>query len=129
MARWIPFSSSSGLITRLRLLFAKDYDLRKCPFWPLYSRFSTRPIRRVLTDGSTVEMPLDDYRTFDLDHFPDEIPPLGQVEQRRLWFQSSPEYDPAAIATQPSVFDDRNMKDYLRMGSLHSSNRTQRLQF
>jgi hypothetical protein len=28
------------------------------------------------------------------------------VQEKRLWFQRRPAYDPDAIATQPSVFDD-----------------------
>jgi hypothetical protein len=36
-----------------------------------------------------------------------EIPPLGApVEEKRFWFQRTKSYDPDAIATQPSVFDD-----------------------
>lgn len=36
-----------------------------------------------------------------------EIPPLGAlVEEKRFWFQRTKTYDPDAIATQPSVFDD-----------------------
>ncbi|KAH7625359.1 major facilitator superfamily domain-containing protein [Sordaria sp. MPI-SDFR-AT-0083] len=35
------------------------------------------------------------------------IPPLGvAVEERRFWFQRAQSYDPGAIATQVSVFDD-----------------------
>lgn len=35
------------------------------------------------------------------------IPPLGiAVEERRFWFQRAQSYDPTAIATQVSVFDD-----------------------
>ncbi|KAL2259279.1 hypothetical protein VTK26DRAFT_7105 [Humicola hyalothermophila] len=37
----------------------------------------------------------------------DTIPPLGEpVGVRRFWFQRTRPYDPDAIATQPSVFDD-----------------------
>ncbi|KAH7140379.1 major facilitator superfamily domain-containing protein [Dactylonectria estremocensis] len=37
----------------------------------------------------------------------DAIPPLGVPgEERRFWFQRVKAYDPDAIATQPSVFDD-----------------------
>ncbi|KAJ9142919.1 MFS general substrate transporter [Pleurostoma richardsiae] len=36
-----------------------------------------------------------------------EVPPLGApVEEKRFWFQRTRHYDPDAIATQPSVFDD-----------------------
>ncbi|KAK0717876.1 major facilitator superfamily domain-containing protein [Lasiosphaeria miniovina] len=35
------------------------------------------------------------------------IPPLGApIEERRFWFQRAKSYDPDAIATQASVFDD-----------------------
>ncbi|KAK0621699.1 major facilitator superfamily domain-containing protein [Bombardia bombarda] len=35
------------------------------------------------------------------------LPTLGvPVEERRFWFQRATSYDPEAIATQPSVFDD-----------------------
>ncbi len=35
------------------------------------------------------------------------IAPLGvPAEEKRFWFQRSRTYDPDAIATQPSVFDD-----------------------
>ncbi|OHW98791.1 MFS transporter [Colletotrichum incanum] len=34
-------------------------------------------------------------------------PPLGApIEEKRFWFQRNKSYDPFAIATQPSVFDD-----------------------
>lgn len=37
----------------------------------------------------------------------DDIPPLGTPnDERRFWFQRSQEYNPEAIATQPSVFDN-----------------------
>jgi hypothetical protein len=37
----------------------------------------------------------------------EEIPPLGApIEEKRFWFQRTRTYDPDAIATQPSVFDD-----------------------
>lgn len=37
----------------------------------------------------------------------DDIAPLGQPdEERRFWFQRSKNFDPQAIATQPSVFDN-----------------------
>ncbi|OJJ31263.1 hypothetical protein ASPWEDRAFT_187178 [Aspergillus wentii DTO 134E9] len=36
-----------------------------------------------------------------------EIPTLGEPsEERRFWFQKARKYDPTAVATQPSVFDD-----------------------
>lgn len=36
-----------------------------------------------------------------------EIPPLAKpVDERRFWFQRGKGYDPDAIATQPSVFDN-----------------------
>ena len=36
-----------------------------------------------------------------------EIAPLGEPSTgRRLWFQKGRKYDPDAIATQPSVYDD-----------------------
>ncbi|PQE23609.1 phthalate transporter protein [Rutstroemia sp. NJR-2017a BVV2] len=35
------------------------------------------------------------------------IPPLGvPADEKRFWFQRNKTYDPSAIATQPSVFDD-----------------------
>ncbi|OLN95803.1 putative transporter YIL166C-like protein 3 [Colletotrichum chlorophyti] len=35
------------------------------------------------------------------------IPPLGApIAEKRFWFQRNKDYDPFAIATQPSVFDD-----------------------
>ncbi|GAB1207821.1 hypothetical protein APSETT445_006556 [Aspergillus pseudonomiae] len=38
-----------------------------------------------------------------------EIAPLGEPSTgRRLWFQKGRKYDPDAIATQPSVYDDPN---------------------
>ncbi|KAI0468018.1 major facilitator superfamily domain-containing protein [Xylaria cf. heliscus] len=40
------------------------------------------------------------------------IPPLGQPrEERKFWFQRGKNYDPHAIATQPSVYDVENIKD------------------
>lgn len=37
----------------------------------------------------------------------EEIPPLGApLEEKRFWFQRGKTYDPDAIATQRSVFDD-----------------------
>ncbi|KAI1456226.1 MFS general substrate transporter [Annulohypoxylon moriforme] len=37
----------------------------------------------------------------------DNIPPLGAPnEEKRFWFQRAKGFDPEAIATQPSVFDD-----------------------
>ncbi|KAI0095423.1 MFS general substrate transporter [Hypoxylon sp. NC0597] len=37
----------------------------------------------------------------------DGIPPLGvPAEEKRFWFQRAKDFDPEAIATQPSVFDD-----------------------
>ncbi|KAI1207852.1 MFS general substrate transporter [Annulohypoxylon truncatum] len=37
----------------------------------------------------------------------DDIPPLGAPhEEKRFWFQRAKDFDPEAIATQPSVFDD-----------------------
>ncbi|KAK2038836.1 MFS general substrate transporter [Colletotrichum somersetense] len=37
----------------------------------------------------------------------DSAPPLGApIEEKRFWFQRNKSYDPSAIATQPSVFDD-----------------------
>jgi len=40
--------------------------------------------------------------------------PLGvPTEEKRFWFQRSRAYDPTAIATQPSVFDDpESAKEY-----------------
>lgn len=36
-----------------------------------------------------------------------QIPPLGEPsDERRFWFQRALEYNPEAIATQPSVFDN-----------------------
>lgn len=38
---------------------------------------------------------------------PSNVPPLGApAEEKRFWFQRGKAYDPDAIATQPSVFDD-----------------------
>ena len=38
-----------------------------------------------------------------------EIAPLGEPSSgRRLWFQKGRKYDPDAIATQPSVYDNPN---------------------
>ncbi|KAK4234029.1 major facilitator superfamily domain-containing protein [Achaetomium macrosporum] len=35
------------------------------------------------------------------------IPPLGEaIQEKRFWFQRTKSYNPDAIATQPSVFDD-----------------------
>jgi hypothetical protein len=34
------------------------------------------------------------------------------VQEKRLWFQRRPTYDPDAIATQPSVFDDPELAKY-----------------
>lgn len=41
-------------------------------------------------------------------HFVDEdIPPLGEpASERRFWFQRGKKYNPGAIATQPSVYDN-----------------------
>ncbi|KAK2031340.1 phthalate transporter [Colletotrichum zoysiae] len=37
----------------------------------------------------------------------DSAPPLGApIEEKRFWFQRNKSYEPSAIATQPSVFDD-----------------------
>ncbi|WDK17095.1 phthalate transporter [Colletotrichum graminicola] len=37
----------------------------------------------------------------------DGTPPLGApIEEKRFWFQRNKSYDPSAVATQPSVFDD-----------------------
>jgi hypothetical protein len=39
-------------------------------------------------------------------------PPLGApLEERRFWFQRVNSYDPDAIATQASVFDDPDTAD------------------
>jgi hypothetical protein len=42
------------------------------------------------------------------------IPPLGApAAEKRFWFQRDKTYDPKAIATQPSVFDDPDtLKEY-----------------
>ena len=41
------------------------------------------------------------------DSLTDDTAPLGQPgEERRFWFQRAKSYDPQAIATQPSVFDN-----------------------
>ncbi|KAJ0319142.1 hypothetical protein COL5a_010356 [Colletotrichum fioriniae] len=35
------------------------------------------------------------------------IPALGApIEEKRFWFQRNKDFDPFAVATQPSVFDD-----------------------
>ncbi|KAI8944842.1 major facilitator superfamily domain-containing protein [Xylaria longipes] len=40
------------------------------------------------------------------------IPPLGQPqEEKKFWFQRGKNYNPHAIATQPSVYDVEEMKD------------------
>ncbi|KAI1313211.1 major facilitator superfamily domain-containing protein [Xylaria venustula] len=40
------------------------------------------------------------------------IPPLGKPqEDKRFWFQRGKRYDPNAIATQPSVYDDASVRD------------------
>lgn len=37
----------------------------------------------------------------------EDVLPLGvPAEEKRFWFQRGKSYDPDAIATQPSVFDD-----------------------
>ncbi|KAI0115668.1 major facilitator superfamily domain-containing protein [Nemania sp. FL0031] len=42
----------------------------------------------------------------------DSIPPLGQPrEEKKFWFQRGKDYDPNAIATQPSVYDVADVKD------------------
>jgi hypothetical protein len=43
-----------------------------------------------------------------------EVPPLGAPhEEKRFWFQRAKTYDPNAVATLPSVFDDPDTaKDY-----------------
>ncbi|KAK4611532.1 hypothetical protein CLAFUW4_13335 [Fulvia fulva] len=65
--------------------------------------------------GSVVDTVLDDYKTFGADDLPEEIPPLGEPHtEKRFWFQRTETYDPDAIATQPSVYDDRQIaKDYM----------------
>jgi hypothetical protein len=36
-----------------------------------------------------------------------DVPPLGEPdEERRFWFQRGKGYNPEAVATQPSVYDD-----------------------
>jgi hypothetical protein len=42
------------------------------------------------------------------------IPPLGApAAEKRFWFQRNKTYDPHAVATQPSVFDDPDtLKEY-----------------
>ncbi|TRX89895.1 hypothetical protein FHL15_009167 [Xylaria flabelliformis] len=40
------------------------------------------------------------------------IPPLGQLQgEKKFWFQRRKDYDPHAIATQPSVYDVEGIKD------------------
>ncbi|KAF7554079.1 hypothetical protein G7Z17_g3185 [Cylindrodendrum hubeiense] len=48
----------------------------------------------------------------DSDNASDSIPSLGApVDEKRFWFQRGKTYDPDAIATQPSVFDDPSTAD------------------
>ncbi|KXS98220.1 hypothetical protein AC578_267 [Pseudocercospora eumusae] len=63
----------------------------------------------------SLDTALEDYKTFDGDDFPEDIPPLGEPHhEKRFWFQRSSAFDLDAIATQPSVYDDRTIaKDYL----------------
>lgn len=79
------------------------------------SKGSPHATTRLLTNDRTVDTALEDYKTFDADDFPEEIPPLGEPHQeKRFWFQRSSTFDQDAIATQPSVYDDRTIaKDYL----------------
>ncbi|KAF7194123.1 putative transporter [Pseudocercospora fuligena] len=79
------------------------------------SKGSPHATTHLLTNGRTVDTALEDYKTFDADDFPEEIPPLGEPHQeKRFWFQRSSTFDQDAIATQPSVYDDRTIaKDYL----------------
>ncbi|KAI0547943.1 major facilitator superfamily domain-containing protein [Xylaria curta] len=40
------------------------------------------------------------------------VPPLGEpLEEKKFWFQRGKDYDPHAIATQPSVYDVEDIKD------------------
>ncbi|KAI0876423.1 major facilitator superfamily domain-containing protein [Hypoxylon argillaceum] len=48
----------------------------------------------------------------------DSIPPLGlPQEERKFWFQRGKDYDPNAIATQPSVYDVADVKDQYMPGA------------
>ena len=82
---------------------------------PPSNKGSAHRISRILTDGTVVDTVLDDYKTFGADDFPEEIPPLGEPHtEKRFWYQRSDNYDPDAVATQPSVYDDRQIaKDYM----------------
>jgi hypothetical protein len=43
----------------------------------------------------------------DISASAEDLAPLGDpIEERRFWFQRATRYDPNAIATQRSVFDD-----------------------
>ncbi|KAI1147889.1 major facilitator superfamily domain-containing protein [Nemania diffusa] len=48
----------------------------------------------------------------------DSIPPLGlPQEERKFWFQRGKDYDPNAIATQPSVYDVADVRDQYMPGA------------
>ncbi|KAI0968703.1 major facilitator superfamily domain-containing protein [Xylaria arbuscula] len=67
----------------------------------------------VITNRKASEKPYDDETEGGIDKEDNNysIPPLGKPqEEKRFWFQRGKRYDPNAIATQPSVYDDPSIR-------------------
>jgi hypothetical protein len=76
-------------------------------------RARNQPVSTSSISVSSTE-PFDKLPATSVASFHGEQPPLGvPAEEKRFWFQRGKGYNPDAIATQASVFDDPNTaKDY-----------------